>query len=178
MPKVRKQLGLLKFIGKTMSEEGRKILATGLILSRICYLIPLWGGTQEKYIRKTQAVLNNTARWVLKRGKRTKTLRLMTDCKWLTIREMIKHYSLVAMWKIIWLKAPVYLHNKITINEDFCLQTSRPRLKTTKLSFRFRTTLTWNTMPMEIRQIKSLPMFKIKVKAWLISLRTPDPGLN
>ena len=35
-----------------MSTEGRKILATGLILSRLCYLLPIWQGTHNKYLIK------------------------------------------------------------------------------------------------------------------------------
>ena len=176
LPKVRQKLGLLKYICKTMSIAGKKTLANGLLLSRLCYLISIWGGTQNKYLKLAQVVLNNIARWVLNRGKRAKTMNLMKEINWLTIKEMTTYYSLIAMWKTIWLKAPEYLQKKITIKEDYLIEKQHPRLKNTLQSFRFRTIPEWNSLPLTTRQLQSLPRFKHQVKSWIKEQREPDPG--
>ena len=82
-----------------MSVKNRKILAEGLILSKVKYLIPLWGGTTENHIRKVQVVLNKTARTVTGLGKRTSTLNLMKTCGWLTAKELVKYFTTTEIWK-------------------------------------------------------------------------------
>ena len=44
---LRNQKGMIKFLSKNMNMESRKILAEVLVLSRVKYLLPLWGGTME-----------------------------------------------------------------------------------------------------------------------------------
>ena len=61
-----------------MNMRSRKTLAEGLVLSRIKYLLPLWGGTTENLLRKSQVIVNNVARVVTGLGKRTPTMTLMT----------------------------------------------------------------------------------------------------
>ena len=46
---VRKNLGMLKFIGKQIPMECRNTLVRGLVIIKINYLISMWGGTTEKY---------------------------------------------------------------------------------------------------------------------------------
>ncbi len=64
-----------------MNSKGKLLLANRYIMSRIIYLIPLWGGKDFKYRRKVQAVMNETVRWISRFGKRTKKLKLMKFCK-------------------------------------------------------------------------------------------------
>ena len=44
LPGVRKQVGQLKYLGRLVPLSSRMNLANGLILSRMTYLMPLWGG--------------------------------------------------------------------------------------------------------------------------------------
>ena len=44
--------------------QSRKVLASSLIVSKLMYLIPIWGGTTRNYMTKLQVTLNNTARFV------------------------------------------------------------------------------------------------------------------
>ena len=48
IPAIRKQLGRLKFICKNIPIKCRKILAEGMLMSRIKYLIAMWGGDNSK----------------------------------------------------------------------------------------------------------------------------------
>ena len=70
LPSVRSKLGGLKLLAKQIPEKGCLILANGLILSKINYLIPVWGGTHVSNLRKVQCLLNSTARFVLNVGKK------------------------------------------------------------------------------------------------------------
>ena len=89
LPSLRSKLGTLKHLGKNMSEKSRNTLAQGIILSRIHYALPLWGGTTENYLKKIQVVMNNAARTVTGLGRRTSTRTLMERCGWLTCKEAV-----------------------------------------------------------------------------------------
>ena len=81
-------------------------MAAGLILSRLTYLMPLWGSSTDNYIRKVQSVWNKTARWTTNMSRRTRVRDLMAANKWMTIREMISFHSIVFMKKMIMNRKP------------------------------------------------------------------------
>ena len=176
LPTLRKKLGVLKYIGRNMPQRSRQLLATGLILGKMNYLLPLYGGTQEKYLNKLQILLNKTVRFITRAHSRTHSEELMKSVGWMNIREMIKLQTLMMTWKTIRMQKPSHLADKITINHDETLNTRNPRLKNTEMSLRWRMCSTWNTLPLEIRRIRSLPRFKTAVKSWIKLSRTPDPG--
>ena len=94
LPKLRKKLGMLKFISRGMDKKSKLLLANAYIISRIIYLLPLWGGTSQKYLNKVQVVLNNTARWVTGHGRRSKSEKLMSECKWLNLKNLLNYILL------------------------------------------------------------------------------------
>ena len=58
------------------------ILANGLIVSKIIYMIQVWGGTNKTQLKKVQKILNSAARYVIMGGKRWRSLKLMKECRW------------------------------------------------------------------------------------------------
>ena len=61
---LRKKLGTLKYLSKNIPQKSHLILASGLILSKMLYLLPIYGGTQQKYLSKLQTIMNNSIRHV------------------------------------------------------------------------------------------------------------------
>ena len=49
---LNKRLNALKKVSKVSSFKSRKMVANGIIISRLVYLIPLWSGT-EQYLLKS-----------------------------------------------------------------------------------------------------------------------------
>ena len=168
LAKLRKKLGMLKFIGGNLNKKGKLMLANGYILSKIIYMIPLWGGTEHKYRQKVQIIMNNTARWISGWGKRTNSMKLMKYCNWLNLKELTELHSLTTLWKIVRLGKPRNLNKKISIDENYLVRTDKPRLKNNQNNFRHRTEKHWNDLPARIRGIKSLSRFKMNVKRWII----------
>ena len=142
------------------------------------YLLPLYGGTQEKYLSKLHIILNNTVRFITRAHNRTHSDELMKSVRWMNIREMILQQTLVMTWKTVRIQKPSHLADNITMNQDELLSTRNPRLKNTEMALIWRMCSSWNTMPLEIRQIRSLPRFKNAVKSWIRLSRIPDPGEN
>ena len=99
----------------------------------------------DKILRNAQTLLKNKARFVLgKRGRRTSTLTLMEECSWLSIQDMIKHNSLLMLWKSIQMEALCLIASKIQIDDSGYLHTQRPRILHTTSGFRLRSISYWN----------------------------------
>ena len=76
LPVIRQKLGALRYMGKNLPRASRLTLATGMIVSQINYIIQVWGGTERKYLKKVQVLLNDTARFVTGLPRRTSTAHL------------------------------------------------------------------------------------------------------
>ena len=63
---LNKRLGALKKVSKTASFKSRKMIANGLIMSKLVYLIPLWSGCEHYLLNSLQIIQNKAARVVTK----------------------------------------------------------------------------------------------------------------
>ena len=97
---LRKKLGGLKHMSKYLPQKTKLILANGLILSKILYILPIYGGTYKKYLTKIQVIMNKTIRFVMKKNCRAKTRDLMESVGWLEIDELAIFHSLLMMWRV------------------------------------------------------------------------------
>ena len=133
------------------------------------------GMDNRKHVTSAQRLVNKVARWVTGCGKATRITSLMEEVGWLSIQELTLQHSLVQMWKILYFRKPEGIREKITIEEDLHITTRAPRLQFTKNSFISRTVQEWNTVPLEIRQIKNINSFKTNIKKWILMRREPEP---
>ena len=181
IPETRKKLGILKHIGRTIPLKSRKLVAEGIVISRIRYLISLWGSTTDRLQRNTQTLMNDCARYVLgEKGRRTSTMELMSKCGWMSVEEMCQHSTLLILWKALRQNSPNYLSEKISIDDDNKVKTNVPRILHTTYGLRWRATYTWNLLPDHIRAELSYNSFKLQTKRWILDLRQQtsdrDPG--
>ena len=78
----------------------RKMVADGLFMSKLVYLIPLWGGCESYLIRALQIVQNKAARCVTRRGKYTSTRNLLTECGWLSVNQLVFFHTVLLLFKV------------------------------------------------------------------------------
>ena len=173
LPELRKQLGILSRMGNILPQKTKLTLANGFLMSKVVYLIPLWGWSTENFIKKTQRILNKTARWITRKPRKTKIIELMIECKWLTINEMTRQHSLIQAWKINWMRKPETMAEKISLDENMFMKTKIPRLQFTSQAFRWKTVQEWNKLPETLRKNNSLPRFKTELKRHIIASRPP-----
>ena len=169
LPQIRSKLGALKYCCRNLPISSKKLLVTGLIISKLIYLLPVYGGTCKKYLDKLQVIQNNAARFVTGHGRRTSKSILMRANDWLDIST-----SVIQMWRIINLKTPLYLYNKLRILEDNTVETTIPRIQNTETSYRWRTVRIWNSIPQEVKEIRKISSFKKNMKNWIIESRPPE----
>ena len=151
LPTVRSKLGALKYISKIIPKKGRKLLVEGIILSKIMYLIPMWGGSPKKYMKKVQVLINKSARLVLKTSRLTSTKKLMTETGWFYATEMALYHTMLLTWKLIRQGTPEYFSDIIVVEDEDYLTTRAPRLKITATRYRCICVTQWNRLPDEIR---------------------------
>ena len=78
---LNKRLGALRKIQKTASFKTRKMIATGIFMSKLIYLMPLWSGCEDYLVRALQVIQNKAARSVSKLSFFTPTKTLLKTCQ-------------------------------------------------------------------------------------------------
>ena len=159
--------------------------ANGLVVSKICYLIQLWGGCESYLLHVLQVQMNKAARLVTGLPRFTSTRKLMERCGWLTAKQLVVYQSVLMVHKTILTRKPYYLHSRlcreyahntrqhttgcIRIDQSFRCRSDLPRN-----SFRHRGAHNYNTLPPELRNTKNMGTFKYKLKQWIKQNVEPD----
>ena len=118
-----KREGALKKICRTASFKTRKMIANGIFVSKLIYLMPVWMGCEDYLLNALQVSMNRVARIVTKLDIFTPTSLLMQQCGWLTVRQLISYHSLMLLDRTIKFQTPAFLFQKITFNEQQGYQT-------------------------------------------------------
>ena len=146
------------------------MVANGIIISKVCYLIQLWrGGCAFKLVQ------NRTARAVTGCSWFNPSRRLLSACNQLSMKPLVEYQSLIMTHKILLTSAPHYLCSEFS--RDFPYKT---RLATTEgirgmpapqnqhifsdPSFCYRATRSYNEIPLSIRSSKSINIFRVRVR--------------
>ena len=172
------RLSALKLVGRVASFKTRKVIADGIFMSKLVYLISLWGGSEKYLMRSLQTIQNKVARVVTKLGWDTPTEVLLTQCGWLSVQQLAYHHTVVLVHKILQSGHPRYLHN--LFNMDYRVKTrqaDQQLLKPSQIevpdhelvtdSFRWRALQNWNALPLQLRTISNAVNFKKQVKMWI-----------
>ena len=108
------RLNALILIYSCASFKTRLMIANGLFMSKLIYLIPLWSGCEKYLLKALQIIQNKAARLVTRSGYRTPIKTLLTQCGWLSIQQLACYHSLVLYYKILQSHSPQYLYGKIS----------------------------------------------------------------
>ena len=176
LPAIRKTLGMLKNTGRKLPASCRNTLVRGLLISKMNYLISMWGGSTENHKLKAQRILNNAARWVTGKSKKTRISSLTEETGWWTITELTDISSATLIWKLIHLDKPWNIRRKMKLdNETMKFTITEPRINFTEQNFKLRASRKWNSLPDYIRTNNILSSFKRQIKEWIKLGRHKDP---
>ena len=167
LPALRRQVGLISKIGQNMSKKARLNLANSLIMSRLSYMICIWGNTNETLMKKVQTVQNIAGRMVAGLPRTTRQQDILDSCGWMSMRGLTRYHTLCQIWKTVKWGVPGHLKEKIDIREEDKLGTKPPRLKITAQSYRCKAVSEWNELPIQLRSEDSLKKFKQQLKKWI-----------
>ena len=151
------------------------MIANGIVMSKMIYLIQLWGGCSKYLLKCLQLLQNRTARIVTKKEWSTPIKTLLLQCGWMSINQLVVYHSLVLMYQIKKEHKPLYFSSKINVgfNKQTRLATDdgirllqRNRYSLSNAGFIFRASGYWNALPPDIRQKKD--GFKRYLRAWIV----------
>ena len=170
------RINALQKVSFAASFQTRKMIANGVLISRIIYAIQLWGGTSNYLLDMLQVLQNRAARLVTRRNIFTSQHQLLLECGWLNVRQMVAFHDVVQIYKTLKEEKPVSLYRKLS--RTFSYQTRaattgalvdnyRTRGDISRESFLVRATKLWNKLPASVRQSENLKQFKSRVKEYL-----------
>jgi hypothetical protein len=176
---VNRKIGALRQVSRKLSLKSKTALANGVIMSRLVYLISVWGGAPTDLIRRLQAAQNSAARMILGRGRRAKMGEILKTLGWLSVRQLAIHHSLIHLWKTVRERRNIHFQTRIRGESDL----ARPRrdlmdgrldyrdgteMQIVRNGWRWRSVMDWNRLPENLRTEPKLPNFKRKLKDWVI----------
>ena len=94
------RVNALAKISPISSFKTRKMVANGIVISKLIYLIQWWGGCSDYLINFLQILQNRAGRLVTKHGRFTPNRVVLHQCGWLSVRQMVHYHSLVLVFKI------------------------------------------------------------------------------
>ena len=155
----------------------RKMLANGLVLSNLVYVIQLYGSASEYLIKSLQVQQNRAARLVTKLEYGTRTKVLLNQVGWLSVRQLFVYHSLLLVYKVKQNGKPSYLNERLST--DFKYRTRQaasnslvvmdtPRSEVGRTSFVNTSRRLWNSLPAELKKTSQQSSFKIRLRDWIL----------
>ena len=168
----------LSMISSRATMATRRTVANGVVMSKLCYLIQLWGGSDGQLLRSLQMLQNRAARIVTGLGWFAPKRKLLKLCRWLSVKQLVFYHSVVLAHKIATTGSPLGIAAKM--NTDHPRRTRQATTgcirygeqfsanqSLTQKSFCHRTTAQYNSIQASIRAVKTIPTFKVKLKKWV-----------
>ena len=157
----------------------RLMVANGIVISQLCYLIQLWGGCEGYLLNSLQVIMNRAARCVTRLNSFTSTRKLLSACNWLSVRQLVFYQTVIMMHKTMKTGLPKHMKNKLSSN--FPYQTRQAtngnirygqflntKTSLVQSSFANRGLKDYNMVPANIRASKTINTFKTKLKKWVL----------
>ena len=164
----------LKKISQTTDFKTRNMIGSGLVMSSLSYIIQVYGGCSNYLLNLLQVQQNNAARHITKLPWMTSTKVLLNQCNWLSVRQLVVYHSMILLHGVLLTQKPNYIFKKLgdiqreTRNTDSNSILDRRKFKTTtaQRSYIPRAISRWNSLPLEIREIRTKSSFKQELKKY------------
>ena len=174
--KLTSRINILTKVAQIADFKTRKMIANGIIMSTIIYIIQAWGNCSETLLSSIQVIQNKAARLVCKADIYTPTLTLLKTCGWLSVRQLVVYHGLLLLFKIRKDKKPVYFYQKFS--KEFNYKTRQADSgairfdykvtnDTSKENFSYKFSKYWNILPLELKQSETVSNFKSGLKQWI-----------
>ena len=161
----------LKKVCVNANFKTRLMVANGLVMSKLSYLIILWGGAQQYLVRALQVQQLMAARIVCGSSSwRWSRRQLLTKVGWLSVKQLIFYHTVLQAHKTLSTGRPLsmYLSLSVEFPRETRSATSGQIRQTDRCtaSFAYRATQHYNKVPPDVRS-GSLGSVKSKLKRWI-----------
>ena len=170
----------ISLIRKHLTTEATVKLVLCLIMSRIDYCNSLPSGVNQSYIHTLQRIQNNAARLILIKKKTDHISPLLTQLHWLPVQKRILYKLDTICYKCLNNAAPDYLTSLLnsykpsrtlrSASDPLTLKTPHTKLSSYgPRAFSVSGPLSWNNLPLSVRQQPTFSSFKTSLKTHLFS---------
>ena len=119
-------------------------------------------------IKSLQILQNKAAQMVTHSPPRAVRSLMYDQLDWLTVNQLIRYHTLLAVFRIRSSGEPEYLAGYLC-NDNVLgrIIVQNTRLTLARKSFKIRGACDWNALPASIRSISKVGLFKKEVKKWI-----------
>ena len=174
--KLSKTLSIIYKASKLINYEGMVTLYWSLFLPYLTYCCEIWGNTYATNVNCIYVTQKKVVRIIHHEERLAHTNCLFKQMHSLKFHDLVKYRTAIVMFKLYYGKLPTLLQSRFKRSENihntrsrntFIVRYSRTNLKAMCISV-WGVKL-WNALPVNIKEIRSLYTFKIKVKTYLLS---------
>jgi hypothetical protein len=177
---LRSRVNALRKICQQADLKTRKMVAAGIITSKLQYLLPLYGAAPEYLMRTLQVQQMAAARAVVGRQAfRWSNTRILSYLGWLNVRQLYVVSVLALTHRIVMTGKPANLHRSIVSAYPYTTRSAagqelrawtgtvraRDRTAATVRTFKYQAITLYNQIPGDYRSL-SQDRFKAAVKKW------------
>jgi hypothetical protein len=166
------RLGVLRRIRPFISQDVAKLLFNAMVLPLLDYGDTVWANTYDKHLDRLQKLQNRAARIILQCKTRDMHVTdMFTQLGWMTCAQRQRLHKAIMVYKSVNSLAPAYMsrmfHHIGEIHSHSTRQAAADHLflpkiysESGKRSFKYSGTITFNSIPIEVRSVSSLHVFK------------------
>ena len=169
------RLNALKRIARNSSFYTRRMVANGLVLSKLVYLINIWGGAPQYLLKTLYVQQMHAARVVC--GFQCwgwSNRRVLNKVGWLSIRQLLFYHAVLQAQKTVSTRIPLPLFNSIVKEHPYNTRNASvgnirysEGFTNEQVTFKGRARSWYNQVPIDIRTDGSLQTQKKKLKKWI-----------
>ena len=173
MNQLTSRINGLKRVSHDTSFGTRLMIADGIVMSKLTYLITLWGGAQQYLLNALQVQQLSAARvvcgfgcWFWSRS------RLLKKVGWLSVKQLVFFHTVMQAHKTISTGVPKALHQSLSNSYPYRTRRAATGLirngdgLSSTSSFKYRAMQYYNSVPSSIRT-GSIISVKRKLKLWV-----------
>ena len=171
----------LKKISRNAKFSTKLMVASGAVLSKLVYLITLWGGAQQYLLKALQVQQLTAARTVCGyQSHRWNKGRLLRRLGWMSVRQLIEFHTVLQAHKTLTTGLPQPLHAALSTDYPYRTRNAtsgRIRLgeNASTNTFKYRAMVSYNAVPQEV-MVGTMGSVKKKLKQWILKNVPLDGG--
>ena len=174
--KLSTSIALLRKMKKYLPKDARIVFYNSYILPILDYAAVVWGnGLTKQQVHQITKLQKKALKIMLDKPMLTESLSLFKEAKVLPFEQRIKYHTTVLVYKALHNMTPDYIRSLLETCQNsynYNLRSTAdnklllPKLKseTMRKSFSYSGVLSWNNLPLDLKNITSLAIFKQKLR--------------
>ena len=165
--RIVKNMYLLRQIKPFLPRDSRKLFYTSYIMPLFDYCCVVWGNCSQMLLNDLLKLQKRAARLILNKDWTTRSNVLFSDLEWMPLADRISYLTAVQVNKCLNNQCSSLLDSLFQYNNTVHTHTTRSATNNNIFiqrkhhkSFSFKGAVTWNAIPAQVRNAKSIAQFK------------------